>query len=53
MREAYRAVARDVFDIETVLANSDRYALDELPEVFAAEADSAAPQDSLKTIIDP
>lgn len=53
MREAYRAVARGVFDIETILANSDRYALDELPDVFATEADSAAPQESLKTIIEP
>ena len=34
MREAYRAVQRGVFDLDVILAHSDRYTLDELPQVF-------------------
>jgi len=52
-REAYRTVARDVFDIQTILDNSDRYSLDELPEVFENETECMDSQDSLKTLIIP
>lgn len=52
-REAYRAVARGVFDIDTILAHSDRYTLDQLPEVFAREAEHLETQASLKTLITP
>lgn len=52
-REAYRAVARDVFDIETILDHSDRYELDEIAEVFEKETESPGAQQSLKTIIKP
>jgi hypothetical protein len=53
MREAYRAVQRGVFDLEIVLEHSDRYTLDELPRVFAREAQALDQQRSLKTIITP
>jgi hypothetical protein len=53
MREAYRAVQRGVFDLDVILAHSDRYTLDELPEVFACEARALDQQRSLKTIITP
>jgi len=52
-REAFRTVERDVFDLDTVLEHSDRYSLDELPEVFAEETGSPDEQASLKTIITP
>lgn len=52
-REAYRAVERDVFDLDVILENSDRYELDELPEVFEREAGSPGEQASLKTLITP
>jgi hypothetical protein len=52
-REAFRTVERDVFDLDTVLEHSDRYSLDELPEVFAEETGSPDEQASLKTIIEP
>lgn len=51
-REAYRAVARDVFDIDVILEHSDRYDLDNLPGVFEKEANEDT-QQSLKTIITP
>lgn len=53
MREAYRAVERGVFDLEIIFANSVRYRLDQLPEVFARETGDLAEQSSLKTIILP
>jgi hypothetical protein len=53
MREAYRAVQRGVFDLDVVFRNSVRYRLDELPEVFAREAQALDAQRSLKTIIVP
>jgi hypothetical protein len=53
MREAYRAVQRGVFDLDVILEHSDRYALDELPKVFAREAQALDQQRSLKTIIMP
>ncbi len=52
-REAYRAVQRGVFDIDAILENSDRYALDEIADVFAQEAESLGSQRSLKTLIIP
>ena len=53
MREAYRAVQRDVFDLDIILNNSVQYHLDELPGVFAREAEALDTQSSLKTIILP
>jgi len=53
MREAYRAVQRGVFNLDAILAHSDRYTLAELPQVFAQEAQSLDQQRSLKTIIVP
>lgn len=52
-REAYRAVERDVFDIDVILENSNSHPLEELPEVFARETESARDQSSLKTLIIP
>ncbi|WP_251329713.1 zinc-dependent alcohol dehydrogenase [Haloplanus pelagicus] len=52
-REAYRAVERDVFDVQTILDNSARYSLDELPSVFEGETECADEQESLKTLIIP
>lgn len=52
-REAFEIVERGVFDIETILAHSDRYDLEEIDEVFAAEAESSEAQRSLKTLIFP
>ncbi|MFO7916778.1 MAG: zinc-binding dehydrogenase [Anaerolineae bacterium] len=52
-REAYRAVQRGAFDVDIILENSDRYALDEIAEVFAREAESLGSQQSLKTLIVP
>lgn len=53
MREAYRAVQRGVFDLNLILKNSDRYKLDELPEVFEREAATTEGYTSLKTLIFP
>jgi len=52
-REAYRAVQRGIFDIDTILENSDRYPLAEIASVFAREAQSLDTQGSLKTLIIP
>jgi NADPH:quinone reductase-like Zn-dependent oxidoreductase len=41
------------FDLDVILAHSDRYTLDELPQVFAREAQALDQQRSLKTIITP
>jgi len=53
MREAYRVVQRGVFDLDIIFANSVRYRLAELPEVFARENDALADQGSMKTLIVP
>ena len=53
MREAYRVVQRGVFDLDIIFANSVRYRLAELPEVFARENDTLADQGSMKTLIVP
>ena len=53
MREAYRAVARGVFDLDIILENSVRYSLDEIDEVFARESEDPEVQGSLKTLIIP
>ncbi len=53
MREAYRAIQRGVFNLDIILENSDRYKLDELPEVFKRDAEALDEQLSLKTLISP
>jgi len=53
MREAYRAVQRGVFDLDTILENSVRYSLDEIDTVFARESADPDTQGSLKTLILP
>jgi L-iditol 2-dehydrogenase len=53
MREAYRAVQRGVFDLDTIFQHSVRYSLDEIADVFAGEAQALDRQSSLKTIITP
>lgn len=53
MREAYRAVERDVFNLDIILQNSTRYRLADLPQVFQNETASEDGQGSLKTIITP
>lgn len=52
-REAYRAVARGAFNMDAILAHSASYRLEDLPEVFAREAQALDTQDSLKTLILP
>ena len=53
MREAYRAVQRGVFNLDIIFKNSVTYRLDEIADVFKKEAETAAEQSSLKTIILP
>ncbi len=53
MREAYRAVARDVFDLDVIFEHSVRYSLDEIDAVFARESGDLESQGSLKTLIIP
>ncbi len=53
MREAFRAVQRGVFNLDIIFAHSQRYTLDQLPQVFAQEAAALDQQGSLKTIITP
>ena len=53
MREAYRAVARGVFDLEIIFENSVTHRLDELPAVFERECGDVRMQGSLKTLILP
>ena len=52
-REAYRAVARGALNMDAILAHSASYRLEDLPEVFAREAQALDTQDSLKTLILP
>jgi threonine dehydrogenase-like Zn-dependent dehydrogenase len=53
MREAYRAIQREVFDLDVILDNSERYRLDDIAEVFAKEAEALDEQASLKTLVLP
>ncbi len=53
MREAYRAVARGVFDLDIIMKNSVRHSLDEIVDVFARECENPDSQSSLKTLILP
>jgi threonine dehydrogenase-like Zn-dependent dehydrogenase len=53
MREAYRAVARGVFDLDIIFESSVRYPLDEIDKVFEREAEDLDAQGSLKTLIIP
>ena len=53
MREAYRAVQRDVFDLDVIFENSVTYSLDEIAKVFANESEALDTQGSLKTLIIP
>jgi threonine dehydrogenase-like Zn-dependent dehydrogenase len=53
MREAYRAVERGVFNLDSILDNSARYKLGDIARVFEKEAESLERQTSLKTLITP
>ena len=53
MREAYRAVQRDVFDLDVIVQNSVSHRLDEIGQVFKTESDDLDTQGSLKTLIVP
>jgi hypothetical protein len=53
MREAYRAVQRNVFNPDIIFKNSTTYHLNELPDVFKKETDPVDQQASSKTIILP
>ena len=51
MRQAYRAVQRDVFNLEVIFEHSVSYRLAEIAEVFDRESQELDIQDSLKTLI--
>jgi threonine dehydrogenase-like Zn-dependent dehydrogenase len=53
MREAYRAVAREVFNLDIIFQNSVSYKLGEIAEVFKKETGNPEEQHSLKTLIIP
>lgn len=53
MREAYRAIQREVFDLDIILDNSERHRLGDIAEVFEKEATALDEQSSLKTLILP
>ena len=53
MREAYRAVQRNVFDLNLVFENSVRYNLADIADAFARETTDLDQQASLKTLIIP
>ena len=53
MREAYRAVQREVFNLEIIFENSVKYRLAEIAGVFKAESEALERQSSLKTLIIP
>jgi threonine dehydrogenase-like Zn-dependent dehydrogenase len=53
MREAYRAVQRGVFNLDIIFANSVKYHLAEIADVFKKETEAVDRQDSLKTLIIP
>ncbi len=52
MREAYRAVQRDVFNLDIIFENSVSHRLSDIASVFAQE-NAAEHQSSLKTLIIP
>ena len=52
-REAYRTVQRGVFDLDIILAHSERHPLDQIEQVFAKEAEALDTQRSLKTVFVP
>jgi threonine dehydrogenase-like Zn-dependent dehydrogenase len=53
MKEAYRAVQRNVFNLDVIFENSISYRLDEMADVFKKEAEALDRQGSLKTLIIP
>lgn len=53
MKEAYRAVQRNVFNLDVIFENSVSYRLDEIGDVFKKEAEALDRQSSLKTLIIP
>lgn len=53
MREAYRAVQRNVFNLDIIFDNSVSYRLSEIDDVFKAETEDIERQTSLKTLIIP
>jgi hypothetical protein len=53
MREAYRAVQRNVFNLDVIFTNSVRYRLDQIADVFRQESEALDQQTSLKTLIIP
>ncbi len=53
MREAYRAVARGVFDLDVILENSVTYKLEDIARAFQVESASVDRQSSLKTLVCP
>ncbi len=53
MREAYKVVARGIFNLDIIFKNSATYKLDEIEAVFKKETLNIAQQESLKTLIIP
>jgi L-iditol 2-dehydrogenase len=53
MREAYRAVARGVFNTDIIFESSVSYKLDDIADIFEQESHTLDKQSSLKTIIKP
>ena len=52
MREAFRVVQRNVFDLNIVFENSTAHKLSEIADIFAGETTGVV-QSSLKTVIVP
>lgn len=52
MREAYRVIDRNIFNIDIILKNSETYPLEKIGQVFNKEKDESD-QKSLKTFIKP
>ena len=53
MREAYRTIERNIFDLDIIFEHSAKHNLEELPDVFALENQELQQQISLKTLIVP
>lgn len=53
MREAYRAVQREVFNLDIIFENSVKHRLNEIADVFEKESENLDTQSSLKTLIIP
>ncbi len=53
MREAYKVVARGMFNLDIIFENSVKYNLAEIGDVFKKEAQDVTQQRSLKTLIIP